>query len=108
MAYYPVENDHLVLGYRVLLPDEGKIDKIEVFSERVDFELKHVQIIKEWVFFNFETFDEKLLLLKKVNTLNSKENQESELFIVNYSFDRESLSRAITLYPEHDETVGKW
>jgi len=79
MAYYPVENDQLVLGYRLLLPDEGKIDKIDVVSESVDFELKHVQIIKE--------------------------NQESELFIVNYSFDRESLSRAITLYPEHDETV---
>ena len=48
MAYYPVENDPLVLGYRVLLPDEGKIDKIDVVSESVDFELKHVQIIKEW------------------------------------------------------------
>ena len=49
MAYYPVENDHLILGYRLILPDEGKIDKIDVISESVDFELKHIQIIKEWV-----------------------------------------------------------
>ena len=49
MAYYPVENDHLILGYRLILPDEGKIDKIDMVSESVDFELKHIQIIKEWV-----------------------------------------------------------
>ena len=78
MCFSPVPGDETIIGYEVVLPQGGELYQIDVACS-AKISLLHVQ---------FQLKTDHLPLV----------------FIANHTFDTKSAM--ITLYPEHDQTVG--